>query len=51
MQRLAQQPQTPREVVAAFAPTQADEVKATLRELVDAGALRYEADGQLRTAQ
>ena len=51
LQRLAQQPQTPREVLAAFAPAQADEVKATLRELVDAGALRYEASGQLRVKQ
>jgi ATP-dependent DNA helicase RecQ len=51
VQRLAQQAQTPREVVAAYAPAQADEVKAALRELVDAGALRYEADGQLRPAQ
>ncbi|GAC1368473.1 MAG: ATP-dependent DNA helicase RecQ [Hymenobacter sp.] len=47
LQRLRQAAQTPREVVAAFAPQQAAAVTATLRDLVDRGELAYAADGKL----
>jgi len=40
-------PQTPREVVAQFAPAQAADVTALLRELVELGHLRYAPDGRL----
>ncbi|MET4107022.1 ATP-dependent DNA helicase RecQ [Hymenobacter sp. UYP22] len=40
--------QTPREVLAHFAPGQAVSVTALLRELVELGQLRYAADGRLQ---
>ncbi|UYZ64757.1 RecQ family ATP-dependent DNA helicase [Hymenobacter weizhouensis] len=40
-------PQTPREVLAQFAPGQASLVTELLRELVELGTLRYAADGRL----
>ncbi|MBC8084014.1 MAG: hypothetical protein H7Z21_12450 [Hymenobacter sp.] len=40
-------PQTPREVLAQFAPGQAASVTEQLRELVELGELRYAPDGRL----
>ncbi len=40
-------PQTPREVLAHFAPNQATTVTEQLRELVELGELRYAPDGRL----
>ena len=40
-------PQTPREVLAHFAPSQATIITALLRELVELEELRYMADGRL----
>ena len=40
-------PQTPREVLAHFAPNQAPTVTALLRELVELEKLRYATDGRL----
>ncbi|MBD2769972.1 RecQ family ATP-dependent DNA helicase [Hymenobacter sp. BT664] len=48
LQRLRQTAQTPRELLASFAPQQAAAVTATLRELVDRGELAYAADGKLQ---
>ncbi|MBX0290470.1 RecQ family ATP-dependent DNA helicase [Hymenobacter sp. HSC-4F20] len=40
-------PQTPREVLAHFAPGQATSITQLLRELVELGELHYAADGRL----
>ncbi|SET03716.1 RecQ family ATP-dependent DNA helicase [Hymenobacter actinosclerus] len=40
-------PQTPREVLARYAPGQASAVTALLRDLVELGELRYATDGRL----
>jgi ATP-dependent DNA helicase RecQ len=50
LQHLRAAAQTPRELLAAFAPQQAAAVTATLRELVDRGELAYAADGKLQVA-
>ncbi|MBF9239909.1 RecQ family ATP-dependent DNA helicase [Hymenobacter sp. BT683] len=42
--------QSPRELLAAFAPQQATAVTATVRELVDRGELAYAPDGKLQLA-
>ncbi|UOR03741.1 RecQ family ATP-dependent DNA helicase [Hymenobacter aerilatus] len=47
LSRLSAAPQTPRELVAQFAPGEAAEVTALLRELVELGQLRYTSDGRL----
>ncbi|UOQ55623.1 RecQ family ATP-dependent DNA helicase [Hymenobacter cellulosivorans] len=47
VQLLKATPQTPREVLAHFAPGQATEVTEQLRELVELGQLRYAPDGRL----
>ena len=47
LQALQATPQTPRELLAAFPPQDADAVKASLRELVDLGRLVYGNDGRL----
>ena len=44
-------PQTPREVLAHFAPGQATMVTALLRELVELEELRYAADGRLMVGE
>ena len=41
-------PQTPREVLAHFAPSQATSITEQLRELVELGELRYAPDGRLQ---
>ncbi|UOQ67610.1 RecQ family ATP-dependent DNA helicase [Hymenobacter volaticus] len=41
-------PQTPREVLAHFAPGQATSITEQLRELVELGELRYAPDGRLQ---
>lgn len=48
LQYVRQAPQTPRELLAAFAPQQAAAVTATLRELVERGELTYGPDGTLQ---
>ena len=50
LQLLRATAQTPRELLAAFAPRQAAAVTATVRELVDRGELAYAADGTLQVA-
>ncbi|WP_400191621.1 ATP-dependent DNA helicase RecQ [Hymenobacter sp. B81] len=43
-------PRTPRELLAGFAPAQAEALTALVRELVDTGRLRYNTTGQLAVA-